>query len=114
MDIFSEIAILECFKGRPGMCQLLDYGQDGDDFIMVLHAYSGSLKAWRAQMPTCPDGHLRMYLRIFRDIVSCVQVGDYFMTYWHRISCTESHLLLHALKHLSICKVQGCLRKDAW
>lgn len=93
------------------MCQLLDYGQDGDDFIMVLHAYSGSLKAWRAQMPTCPDRHLRMYLHIFRDIVSCVQVGYCFMTYWLRISCTQSHLnshdLLHSLKYLSICKVQG-------
>jgi len=74
VDIFSEIAILERFRGKSSMCQLLDYGVDGDDFIMVLRAYSSSLKAWRDQMPSCPDGQLRMYLQIFRDIVSCVQV----------------------------------------
>lgn len=75
MDIFSEISILERFKGRPGMCQLLDYGLDGNDFILVLRHYACSLGAWRAQLPGCPDGHLRLYLQIFRDIVSSVQVS---------------------------------------
>lgn len=75
VDIFSEIAVLERFKGRSGMCQLLDYGLDGDDFIMVLRHYSGSLKAWRDQMPGSPDGQLRLYLQIFCDIVSSVQVS---------------------------------------
>ena len=74
VDIFSEIAVLERFKGKSGMCQLLDYGLDGDDFIMVLRHYSGSLRAWRDQMPSCPDGQLRLYLQIFCDIVSSVQV----------------------------------------
>ena len=74
VDIFSETAILERFKGKPGMCQLLDYGLDGDDFIMVLRHYAGSLKAWRDQMPGCPDGQLRRYLQIFGEVVSGVQV----------------------------------------
>ncbi len=108
VDIFSEIAILERFKGRPGMCQLLDYGLDGDDFILVLHAYCGSLKAWRAHMPTCPDGHSRMYLRIFRDIVSCVQVLATLHDIWapHQLhsDILDLGFRLHLLRP-SMCKV---------
>ena len=92
MDIFSEIAILERFRGRPGMCQLLDYGLDGDDFIMVLRHYSGSLKAWRDQMPDCPDGQLRMYLQIFGDIVSGVQVSAHLPA---GTALHDCHSLLH-------------------
>ena len=86
MDIFSEIAILERFRGQAGMCQLLDYGLDGDDFVMVLRAYAGSLKAWRAQLPGCPDGQLRTYLQIFHDVVSCVQVSAHPPAQQHRLS----------------------------
>ena len=71
--MFSEVAILERFKGRQGMCQLLDYGLSGDDFILVMRHYSCSLKSWRDQLPACPDGQLRLYLEAFHSIVSAVQ-----------------------------------------
>ena len=73
--MFSEVAILERFKGKPGMCQLLDYGLSGDDFILVMQHYSCSLKSWRNQLPACPDRQLRLYLAAFHSIVSAVQAS---------------------------------------
>ena len=73
--MFSEVAILERFKGKQGMCQLLDYGLSGDDFILVMRHYSCSLKSWRDQLPACPDGQLRLYLEAFHNIVVAVQVS---------------------------------------
>ena len=75
VDMFSEVAILERFKGRQGMCQLLDYGLSGDDFILVMRHYACSLKGWRDQLPACPDGQLRLYLEAFLSIVSAVQAS---------------------------------------
>ena len=73
--MFSEVAILERFKGRQGMCQLLDYGLSGDDFILVMRHYACSLKSWRKQLPACPDGQLRLYLEAFLSIVAAVQAS---------------------------------------
>lgn len=73
--MFSEVAILERFRGQQSVCQLLDYGLDGDAFVLVMRKYPASLKAWRARITSPPAHHLRLYLHIFADIIAAKQVG---------------------------------------
>lgn len=73
--MFSEISILERFRGQPSTCQLLDYGLDGDAFVLVMRKYAASLRTWRACINSPPAAHLRLYLRIFADIIAAVQVA---------------------------------------
>lgn len=76
MDVFGEVAILERCAGDPSVCRLLDYGLEGDAAVLVLQRYPASLKAWRAQLPGPPGpGQLRLFLRIFADVVAAVQVA---------------------------------------
>lgn len=46
-DIYSEVQILELFRGDLRVCQILDYGIDCDTFVLVLKHYKCSLRAWR-------------------------------------------------------------------
>ncbi|BDA44756.1 probable serine/threonine-protein kinase par-1 at C-terminar half [Coccomyxa sp. Obi] len=74
VDVFSEVAILERFRGQQSVCQLLNYGVEGDSFVLVMRKYPTSLKAWRARITSPPAHHLRLYLHIFADIIAAKQV----------------------------------------
>lgn len=74
VDVFSEVAILERFRGQQSVCQLLNYGVEGDSFVLVMRKYPTSLKAWRARITSAPAHHLRLYLHIFADIIAAKQV----------------------------------------
>jgi hypothetical protein len=74
VDVFSEVAILERFRGQPSTCQLLNYGIEGDAFVLVMRKYAASLKSWRACIASPPAAQLRLYLHIFADIIAAVQV----------------------------------------
>lgn len=74
VDVFSEVAILERFRGQQSVCQLLNYGVEGHSFVLVMRKYPTSLKAWRAHITSPPAHHLRLYLHIFADIIAAKQV----------------------------------------
>ena len=74
MDVFSEVSILERFRGQQSVCQLLNYGLEGDSIVLVMRKYTASLKAWRARITSPLAQQLRLYLHIFADIVAAKQV----------------------------------------
>ena len=75
VDVFSEVSILERFRGQNSVCQLLNYGLEGDSIVLVMRKYAASLKAWRARITSPPAQQLRLYLQIFADIGAAKQVA---------------------------------------
>lgn len=73
VDAFSEVTLLESFAQSPSVCQLWDYGVEGDSFVLVLRRYACSLAQWRAALPPDPAPHLRLYLSVFADVLRAVQ-----------------------------------------
>lgn len=69
------MSILERFRGQQAVCQLLNYGLEGDSIVLVMRKYAASLKAWRARITSPPAQHLRLYLTIFADIIAAKQVA---------------------------------------
>src|SRR5438105_1905514 len=74
--MFTEVAILERFKGQPAICQLYDYAIDADGIVLVLRCYRCSLKEWRNRQQGGAGPHLRLYLAIFAQVLAAVQVGQ--------------------------------------
>eukprot|EP00803_Ostreobium_quekettii_P011561 evm.model.scf_130EXC.3 EVM.evm.TU.scf_130EXC.3 scf_130EXC:70133-76671(-) len=74
MDMFSEVSILEQFRGVPCISQLCDYGVTHDSMYMVMKEYKCSLLDWRKKLPaSCPRA-LRLFLRIFRNVIEAVKI----------------------------------------
>eukprot|EP00210_Caulerpa_lentillifera_P004581 g4371.t1 len=73
MDVYSEIYILEQFRDDPNVCSLYDYGVNRDSVFMVMKDYKCSLLEWRKKFPEQCAGALKLFLRIFQDIVSAVK-----------------------------------------
>ena len=48
-DIFSEVTILERYKDRAGICQIIDYGLAQESYWVVMKRYRCSLAEWRAK-----------------------------------------------------------------
>lgn len=74
VDLFSEVTILEHFADQPCICQIHDYGIDGDSFYLVLRHYRASLRQWRARQRAEASGRLRLYLNIYLEVLHAVQV----------------------------------------
>jgi len=73
VDVFSEVALLQAFASNPAVCQVWDYGVEGDNFVLVLRRYEASLAQWRASLPSDPGPRLRLYFTIFADVLRAVQ-----------------------------------------
>ena len=77
LDVFNEVGILEKLRGGCAS-ELLDYGVDGDHFVLVQRRYRTSLGEWRRRLPREPGSQMRLYLAIFADVVQAVKV--HFLT----------------------------------
>lgn len=74
MDMYSEVSIVEQFHGRRCISQLYDFGVTHDSLYMVMKEYKCSLRDWRKKLPPkCPRA-IRLFLRIFRNVVEAVKV----------------------------------------
>eukprot|EP00884_Botryococcus_braunii_P017130 jgi/Botrbrau1/40/Bobra.0022s0034.2 len=80
VSIFNEVTILERLQGMPGVCQLYDYGVCATSAALIMKRYAFSLRTWRERLPPDPSPLLRLYLRIFSDILARVKVlGIYIL-----------------------------------
>ncbi|KAK9811788.1 hypothetical protein WJX72_010021 [[Myrmecia] bisecta] len=104
VDMFSEVAILERFRGQASICQLYDYGIDADSFVLVLRCYRCSLKEWRTRQPPGPGPQLRLYLALFAQVLAAVQVLGLANVVHFDLKC--DNILLEALP--------GCSEEDFW
>lgn len=104
-DVYSEVQILERFRGDLRVCQILDYGVDRDAFVLVLKHYKCSLRAWRQRHTQCrscgrgPDcsvttdrtanapplhERLPLYLEVYAAVLQAVSVS-----FWNQ--CLSNH-----------------------
>ena len=81
VNVLSEVAILEHLQGQPRVARLYDYGVDEDHCYMVLKRYPCSLKEWRSRQPADCRQQIRLYLHIFLQVVTAVQVRCLFCTH---------------------------------
>ncbi|KAG9390343.1 Protein kinase domain [Carpediemonas membranifera] len=68
-DIFSEIAIMETFRGSKSVCQLYDYGVTLDRYWVVMRRYASSVRSWREKRDPNFMPDLLLYLMTYRDII---------------------------------------------
>ena len=78
VDVFAEVAIMERLAGSGVVARLLDYGVDEESFVLVMQRYRMSLRRWRMALPADPAPQLRLYLRIFANVLRAVQVPESF------------------------------------
>ena len=74
VDVFAEVAIMEGLAESGVVARLLDYGVDEESFVLVMQRYRMSLRRWRISLPADPAPQLRLYLRIFANVLRAVQV----------------------------------------
>ncbi len=72
-DIFTEITILDRFRGDSRVCQMLDYGVDGEHYWISMKFYKCSLKQWRMKQTAPLSQMLPIYLNIFLNIVNAMK-----------------------------------------
>eukprot|EP00798_Chlamydomonas_sp_ICE-L_P008348 gene8348-30948_t len=75
-DVYGELAILERFRGHPGICQLIDYGITGESYWIVMRRYRCSLAEWRlrqTQGPSNPASAV-LYLSILQQVVESLKL----------------------------------------
>lgn len=73
--MYNEVALLERLRGTPGICQLYDYGVCATSAALVMKRYACSLRTWRDCLPRDPFEQVRLYLRVFADVLAKVKVN---------------------------------------
>ena len=71
-DIFTEILILEHFRGDPDACRLFDFGLDHENFWLTMKRYTGSLKEWRNRQTRPLAENLLLYMNIFEQMLRTI------------------------------------------
>lgn len=74
VSVFNEVTLLERLQGIPGICQLHDYGVCATSAALIMKRYPFSLRTWRERLPADPSSQLRLYLRIFADVLQRIKV----------------------------------------
>mmetsp|Transcript_18645 Transcript_18645/g.25756 ORF Transcript_18645/g.25756 Transcript_18645/m.25756 type:complete len:973 (+) Transcript_18645:2-2920(+) len=104
-DIFTEITILDRFRGDNRVCQMLDYGVDGDHYWISMKFYKGSLKQWRMKQSAPLKQNLPIYLNIFLNIVNAMKWLEENKVNHYDIKC--DNYLIEPL-------VENCAEEDLW
>lgn len=72
-DIFSEILIMDQFKGDPRICRMYDFGVDDEFYYIIMKEYKCSLKNWREKQTTPLSQLLPLYMRIYYKVLEGVK-----------------------------------------
>jgi protein-tyrosine phosphatase len=72
-DVFTEILVMDLFKGDPRICRMYDYGVDDDQYYIIMKEYRTSLRTWREKQTTPLSQLLPLYMRIFYKVLESIQ-----------------------------------------
>ncbi len=86
-DIFSEIASLQEFRGESCATTLHDYGVDDNNYYIVMKKYTCSLREWRSKQTGTLAENMQLYLHVFREVLSAVEVTHSHNVTHYDIKC---------------------------
>ncbi|KAK9804065.1 hypothetical protein WJX73_001140 [Symbiochloris irregularis] len=109
-QVFAEVSLLERFEHSPDVTRLLAYGCTQDAAFLAQTSYVGSLNEWRQKQPTDPRSHLRLYLRVFLDVVARVRAVAAENVVHFDLKC--DNVLLEPLPGRSEADVWACSPRD--
>ena len=72
-DVFTEILVMDLFKGDPRICRMYDYGVDDDQYYIIMKEYRTSLRTWREKQTTPLSQLLPLYMRIFYKVLESIK-----------------------------------------
>ncbi len=75
-DMFSEVSILERYRGVRGICQLIDFGLSSDAYWLVMKRYRCSLAEWRQKQRRGPSdaAAAAVYVSVLAQVVESLRV----------------------------------------
>jgi hypothetical protein len=72
-DIFTEVTLLDLYRGDTRSCHLYDFGVDDENYWLVMKWYFTSLRAWRKRQTRSLQENLPLYLNVFMAVLNAMQ-----------------------------------------
>lgn len=74
LKVFSEVHALQTLTHVPGVCRLLDFGVDSNQYFIIMERCKMSLADWRLARPVQPSASdCMLYLKLFDKILQAVK-----------------------------------------